>query len=149
MPHRAFLYGGCLMQTQSADGRKALALEQESSIPRYSQLMEILRDLCTSLEPGQIVPSELELCQMYAVSRTTVRKALDHLRQEGLLYRIQGKGTFVSPPKLRERFVHQSVGFYEDLVSRGVEVRTQIVEQAVIPASKLVAPRLQLAIGSP
>lgn len=137
------------MRTQATDGRRVTALEQESSTPRYYQLMEILRDLCTSLEPGQIVPSELELCQMYAVSRTTVRKALDHLRQEGLLYRIQGKGTFVSPPKLRERFVHQAAGIYEDMASRGVALRTQVLEQTIIPASKTVASELQLVVGSP
>ncbi len=137
------------MRTQATDGRRVTALEQESATPRYYQLMEILRDLCASLEPGQIVPSELELCQMYGVSRTTVRKALDHLRQEGLLYRIQGKGTFVSPPKLRERFVHQTAGIYEDMASRGVALRTQVLEQTIIPASKVVASELQLVAGSP
>src|SRR5205807_2418305 len=95
------------------DGRKSTILEQDSSVPRYYQLKEIIREQCASWEPGQLIPSELELCQMYSVSRTTVRKALDHLTQEGLLYRIQGKGTFVAPPKLRERFVRQAAGIYE------------------------------------
>jgi len=131
------------------DGRKSTALEQDSSVPRYHQLKEILREQCISWEPGQLIPSELELCQMYSVSRTTVRKALDHLTQEGLLYRIQGKGTFVAPPKLRERFVHQAAGIYEDMASRGVTIRTQVLEQAVVPANKLVAPELQLVVGSP
>src|SRR6266581_2836760 len=131
------------------DGRKSTILEQDSSVPRYHQLKEILREQCASWEPGQLIPSELELCQMYSVSRTTVRKALDHLTQEGLLYRIQGKGTFVSPPKLRERFVHQAAGIYEDMASRGVTIRTKVLEQTVIPASKLVAPELQLVVGSP
>ncbi len=99
------------------DGRKSTILEQDSSVPRYYQLKEIIREQCASWEPGQLIPSELELCQMYSVSRTTVRKALDHLTQEGLLYRIQGKG--------------------------------QVLEQAVVPASKLVAPELQLVVGSP
>ena len=131
------------------DGRKSTVLEQDSSVPRYYQLKEILREQCASWEPGQLIPSELELCQIYSVSRTTVRKALDHLTQEGLLYRIQGKGTFVAPPKLRERFVHQAAGIYEDMASRGVIIRTQMLEQVVVPASKLVAPELQLVVGSP
>ncbi len=138
------------MTAQTPKGlRKSATFEQDSSTPRYFQLQEIIRELCASLEVGQPIPSEWDLCQMYAVSRTTVRKALDRLTQEGLLYRIHGKGTFVSPPKLRERFVHQRVGFHEDLVSRGVEVRTRILEQDIIPASKLVAPPLQLAVGNP
>lgn len=138
------------MVTQSRnDGRKSTMLEQDSSVPRYYQLKEIIREQCASWEPGQLIPSELELCQMYSVSRTTVRKALDHLTQEGLLYRIQGKGTFVAPPKVRARFVHQIAGIYEDMASRGITVRTQVLEQAVVPASKLVAPELQLVVGSP
>ena len=69
------------------DGRKSTVLEQDSSVPRYHQLKEIIREQCASWEPGQLIPSELELCQMYSVSRTTVRKALDHLTQ--ILQRVQ------------------------------------------------------------
>jgi GntR family transcriptional regulator len=138
------------MATQSPSSRrKSTVFEQDSSVPRYYQLKEIIREQIASWEPGQLIPSELELCQMYSVSRTTVRKALDHLTQEGLLYRIQGKGTFVAPPKLRERFVQQAAGIYEDMASRGVTIRTQVLDQAVVPASKLVAPELQLVVGSP
>jgi GntR family transcriptional regulator len=138
------------MATQSYHNvSKAPGIEPDSSRPRYHQLQEILREQCASWEPGQLIPSELELCHMYSVSRTTVRKALDHLTQEGLLYRIQGKGTFVAPPKLRERFVHRLAGIHEDMASRGVTIRTQVLEQAVVPASKLVAPELQLVVGSP
>src|SRR5215467_1113010 len=148
---RPYLYNSeVFMATQSRkDGRKSTVLEQGSSVPRYYQLKEIIREQCASWEPGQLIPSELELCQMYSVSRTTVRKALDHLTQEGLLYRIQGKGTFVSPPKLRERFVHRAAGIYEDMASRGVALRTQVLEQTIIPASKVVASELQLVAGSP
>jgi GntR family transcriptional regulator len=138
------------MSTKSAKAwRKPIAAEQDSSTPRYSQLKEIIREQYASWEAGQPIPSELELCQMYSVSRTTVRKALDHLTQEGLLYRLQGKGTFISPPKLRERFVHQVAGIYDDMASRGHTLRTRILEQSVVPASKLVAPELQLVVGNP
>src|SRR5260370_27973747 len=127
------------MSTKSAKAwRKPIAVEQDSSTPRYSQLKEIIREQYASWEAGQPIPSELELCQMYSVSRTTVRKPLDHLTQEGLLYRIQGKGTFVAPPKLRERFVHQATDIYEDMASPAITIRTHVLEQAVIPASKLV-----------
>lgn len=138
------------MTTQSSDnGQKSMLLEHDSSVPRYYQLKELLQEQCASQEPGQLIPSELELCQMYSVSRTTVRKALDQLVQEGLLYRIPGKGTFVASPKLRERFVHQVAGIYDDMASRGIVIRTQVLEQVVIPANKVVGPQLQLVVGSP
>ncbi|MHB0998646.1 MAG: GntR family transcriptional regulator [Armatimonadota bacterium] len=45
--------------------------------------------------PGDRFPSESELVGKYHVSRGTVREAITSLVQEGLLYRVQGKGTFV------------------------------------------------------
>ncbi len=49
---------------------------------------------------GSLIPSERTLAEQYMVSRTTLRKAIDLLVDQGLLYRIQGKGTFVSLPRL-------------------------------------------------
>src|SRR5438046_480421 len=79
--------------------------KQEPPSPKYYKLKEIIREEYSAWDPGEPIPSEAELCQMHGVSRTTVRKALDDLTNEGLLYRIQGKGTFVAAPRVRERFV--------------------------------------------
>lgn len=124
-----------------------LARGQAVPTPKYHQLKEALREQISSWEIDQAIPSEPELCQLYGVSRTTVRKALDDLAHEGLLYRQQGKGTFVAPPKLRERFAQRTAGFYEDMVSRGLKVRTQVLEQSVVKAPKRVAAELQLPVG--
>ena len=48
------------------------------------------------LKPNQVIKSENEMCQCYKVSRVTVRKAIDELCAEGILYRIKGKGCFVA-----------------------------------------------------
>jgi GntR family transcriptional regulator len=117
--------------------------------PKYYRLKEIIREEYSSWDSGQPIPSEAELCQMHGVSRTTVRKAIDDLANEGLLYRIQGKGTFVSAPKVRERFVQYTAGFYEDMMARGVALRTDVLDQAVISANRNVAGQLQLAEGEP
>lgn len=49
---------------------------------------------------GSALPSERTLAEKYFVSRTTVRNAIEQLVHDGLLYKIQGKGTYVSMPKL-------------------------------------------------
>ena len=102
-----------------------------------------------ALRSGDRVPSEKELARTHGVSRITSMRALQDLERAGIVDRIRGKGTFVAPPKLRERFVQQVAGIYEDMASRGVTIRTQVLDQAIVPASKLVAPELQLVVGSP
>lgn len=85
-------------------------LQHESVIPLYHQLMERLKD---SIEKGRWTPgdkilSENQLMDQFGVSRNTSKKAIDELVQEGILFRIQGKGTFVAKPKLQQSLM----GFY-------------------------------------
>ena len=62
-----------------------------------NHLLELVRN---GLASGSPVPSERELCEQFEVSRMTVRQAIDTLVVDGVLERHQGRGTFVSPPKL-------------------------------------------------
>jgi GntR family transcriptional regulator len=126
---------------------EALSFENSSPVPKYHQLREILRENISNWGPNQPIPSEAQLCEMFSVSRTTVRKALDHLTYEGLLYRVQGKGTYVSPPKLPGRYVQRLLGFYEDMVARGLPHKTVVLEQGVEPASYRIANFLNIQLG--
>ena len=64
---------------------------------RYHQVYVTLRTwvLEGTYKPGDQIPTEPLLCEMFGVSRITVRKAIDHLAREGWLARQQGRGTFV------------------------------------------------------
>lgn len=116
-------------------------------VPKYFQVQEILRQKVLNLSEGDQIPPELELCQMFQVSRITVRKAIEGLVQEGLLVTIQGKGTFVARPKFaekpRERFVNQITGFYGDMTSRGYQVSTQVLEQTLVFPDKVLIEKLK------
>ena len=65
--------------------------------PRYHQVYVTLRSWVRdgSYRPGERIPTEPELCQLFGVSRITIRKAIDELSGEGWLVRQQGRGTFV------------------------------------------------------
>jgi GntR family transcriptional regulator len=67
-------------------------------VPPWRQLAEILRDQITSgeLAPGQQLPSALALSERYQVAVPTVRKALNLLKDEGLVVGVAGYGTFVA-----------------------------------------------------
>ncbi len=87
-------------------------LDSRSLSPLYKQLKDKLyADIKSGVYPVHSrIPSEPELCQHYCVSRVTVRKALSDLTEEGLLIRMQGKGTFVAMPKLK-RDLRDVTGF--------------------------------------
>jgi GntR family transcriptional regulator of arabinose operon len=73
-------------------------IHKDSPIPLHEQLLNELRRAILSgeLEPGRRIPSEPELFESLKISRTTIRQAWDAAVREGLLYRVQGKGTFVA-----------------------------------------------------
>lgn len=59
------------------------------------EIAEYVRGLIKKGKPGDLLPSQTELSHLFRVNHLTVRKALDKLEKEGLIYRIQGKGTFI------------------------------------------------------
>jgi DNA-binding GntR family transcriptional regulator len=73
------------------------------TVPLYRRLMDELAAQIRDKRwaAGEQLPTEVDLCALYGVSIITVRRALSELAAQGLLYRVQGKGTFVSaPPKV-------------------------------------------------
>jgi GntR family transcriptional regulator len=74
-------------------------LHRSSSASMHEQLADRLRHLVAQLEADSRIPTEMELVTSYGVSRTTVRRAVAALVEEGLLVRRQGAGTFVAPKR--------------------------------------------------
>jgi DNA-binding GntR family transcriptional regulator len=72
-------------------------VDHEAETPLWQQLAAILRAQIQSgkLPPGRVMPSETTLMQEHQLARGTVRKAIDALVHEGLVNRVQGRGTFV------------------------------------------------------
>jgi GntR family transcriptional regulator len=66
----------------------------------HKQLAERLRAQVSQMTPDSQMPTEKELVNRYGVSRTTVRRALSGLVEEGLLVSRQGAGTFVAPRRI-------------------------------------------------
>jgi GntR family transcriptional regulator len=123
-------------------------LDHRSSVPLYYQLRDKLRVLIDqSLAAGDQIPSENELVSRYNVSRNTVRLAIESLIKEGVVYRLQGKGTFVSPKQMRYD-LQRLVSFTEDMRRRGLKPDTQVLGFAQKIPPPLVAERLALAPDS-
>ena len=86
-----------------------------AGITLSSQIDDIFRKKIISGEwkTDQRIPSEHQLAQYYNVSRSTIRTVVLRLVGEGLLYRVQGKGTYVSPPRTAMPF--RTLGIREKL----------------------------------
>ena len=73
-------------------------IDKGNNIPLYLQLLSIFMENIRKgiWEAGEKLPSEKELSHTYGVSLITVRKTLEELNKQNLIYKIQGKGSFVS-----------------------------------------------------
>lgn len=119
--------------------------KHSEGIPKYIQLAKVLREKIVTQEygPGQKIPTETELCEQYSVSRVTVREAIDRLVQENLLYREQGKGTYVMPQKLK-RNITKIYSFSYDMVRLGLKPSSTLFESVLIDADPILAEKLKL-----
>ena len=106
-------------------------IDKSSPIPVYYQLKN---DLTSKIaqgvwKPGECIASERELCEIYGVSRMTIRQAVGELVQEGILLRIKGKGTFVCEQKLKQQ---DMMSFTEIIKQTGNELVTEVLEFSTI-----------------
>ena len=119
-------------------------------VPLYYRVREALREriLSGELAPGSPIPSETELIERYSVSRTTVREALLPLVQEGLLYRKQGKGTFVAARRFQEQ-LGALTGFTEEMEARGLRAGARLLSIDPMTLNAREAGMLDLPLGAP
>jgi GntR family transcriptional regulator len=124
-------------------------INRESKVPLYQQLYEILRGNIVRGEwkVGYMIPPEPELIDLYQVSRTTVRQVLDMLVSEGLIYRQQGRGSFVAKPTL-EQGLTRIISFTDDMRNRGLVPGTRVIFSGLVEAPGEVAENLQVPTGT-
>lgn len=123
-------------------------IDTNSPIPKYYQLKELLRGMIEAAElvEGQVIPSERELCERYGISRMTARQAVMELVNEGVLYREQGKGTFVAEKKVQQE-AERLTSFTQDMGGRGMVVTSRVLEVEVEEAGPVVSRMLQVREG--
>ena len=124
-------------------------LDPAGTQPLYQQLQRAIREAIEKrlLAPDDALPAERQLATELAVSRITVRKALDGLVEEGLLVRRQGSGNFVAS-RIEKNFA-KLTSFSEDMRSRGRNPRSEWLKRtrgAVTPEEALT---LRLSPGAP
>lgn len=123
-------------------------LDRESFAPLYHQMYESLRSYIEhgGLEPGDRLPGEEELNDLFGVSQITTRKALDILVESGLILRRRGKGTFVADHPIRtemEGGLDSDPGSSHD----GTTFETRVVRGEIVTVSRSTADLLAIHSG--
>lgn len=126
-------------------------LDKNVPIPLYFQLKELLVAAIKdgTFKKGCLIPTEKDLSAMFEISRTTVRQAITELVQEGWLYRVKSKGTFVSTPKINQDFISRLMPFAEEMKNSGKVPRTEVLELKVVECSDKIASVLKMRTGEP
>ena len=91
---------------------------------------------------GTAMPTEIELCSLFDVSRITVRRALDELARLGFIERIRGRGTFIRRSRMRSGDANE--GFLGAMRERGATVTTRLLHAGLMAAEPGIAATLRL-----
>lgn len=145
------------LQAAAGDGSDGFAeagddgwrIDRNGPYPLYYQLKQALLHAIRSqgLRPGDQLPTEGEIESRFGVSRTTIRQALSELVADGIVERVQGKGTFVAAPKIQH--VAMLTSFTENMRAQGYVPTRQVLESVQRPATADVGTVLEIEEGAP
>jgi GntR family transcriptional regulator len=123
--------------------------DRNAESPLWTQFRDALRSLILNgkLAVGEKLPTEAELGEQFGISRIVVREALADLVRSGLIYKIKGRGAFVSARERDEDFVSTVLGFSDEMERKGRTVRTQVLVQELRAPTAPEAHALGLSDG--
>lgn len=124
-----------------------MGISSNPPIPLYYTLVEqIIKKIeDEELQAGSMIMSERELMDQYGMSRTTVRKAIDILVNEGYLYKVQGKGTFVQNKKFEQGLI-KLTSCTEEIRNKGMRPRMRLIESGIETPRKSLAGQLGISV---
>ena len=127
-----------------------MARQTDREIPIYREIENYILDAIRDgkLRKGRIIPSEEDFCVMFHTSRMTVRRAIDELVAGNILYRIKGKGTFVSNYNF-EKTMNISTGWSKTMQAQGHRTKTKVLNYTRMEADEYVAKNLEIQPGAP
>lgn len=126
-----------------------IPVDRASPVPLYFQVAQRLQHAIEAgeLPAGSRLDNEIDLADRLGLSRPTMRRAIQHLVEQGLLVRKRGVGTQVVHTRVRRSI--ELTSLYDDLVAAGQCPRTTVLANRVEPASDQVARALNVPEKTP
>lgn len=125
-----------------------MTIQRDSDQPIYIQLANILRQqiLAGIFQPGEKLPSENMLIETYNVSPMTIRRAINLLAAQGIIYTSPGRGTFVKEVQL------SNAAFYlqdlKELFNNDGSTVVKLIAARFLPANERISRKLQIKPGA-
>ena len=115
-------------------------IDKNIPVPLYYQLKELILEAINENKytAGDVIPTEKEISSYYQISRTTVRQAIGELVQEGILYRVKSKGTFVAEPKIKQEYISKIQSFNDEILHRGMTPSTEVLQFRVLEGEEIL-----------
>lgn len=122
-------------------------IDRSVPIPMYYQLKELILSEIQQghYKTGDPIPTEKEISELFQLSRTTVRQAIAELVQEGWLYRVKSKGTFVDHPKIPQNFIRKVESYNNAVMRMGMTPSSRVLKLEPKKASQ-IAPAIAEAL---
>lgn len=127
-----------------------MAKELSVKIPQY---LDVRDHLAAQIEQGHLkvgdkLSSERELSELLNVTRVTIREALLALETEGLIYRLDRRGWFVTPPRIIYN-PRSTENFIQYVSAQGRTPKSELISAELIEATEWAARHLGIPVGAP
>jgi GntR family transcriptional regulator len=116
---------------------------------KYKQIeADLLRRIQDDQYPiGTLIPKELDLVEMYSVSRPTVRQAIQELVNKGYLEKKKRRGTLVIQKKIAQEFTHRLQSYSQEMGEKGLQPETRVLNLTEETANEEVQKHLEIEKG--
>lgn len=136
------------MMKNSEESHDALTALPPVPGPKYEQVIRYLEQkYVIPGSPGDKLPTERAIQVKFKVSRQTVRNAIKALLERGLIYNVQGSGTYVAD-RSQGSYIPRMCSFAEDMERRGLQASTRMLSTRWVAATEEVSRHLSVAVDS-
>ncbi|MGI6608723.1 MAG: GntR family transcriptional regulator [Erysipelotrichaceae bacterium] len=119
-----------------------------NKVPLYYKLADTIEEKINDgvYPKGEKIPSERELCEIYGVSRMTVRLAIDELVKKGKLEKVHGKGTYVLSKSIVQN-LNKVYSYSREMDKQGKVSSTRMIKRNIVEADEKLATKLRVNVG--